>query len=164
MGARNFSLLQNVPIYCGSPSSSYSVSTGVLSQEPSRKNITLTTYLYLVLRIKMGVLLVFSLHTLMAWTGANLLLLNINYNTVLFTVCWITEQWDLIFTRSRGFSLLQNMPTDSGDWGVSPWRVERGLKWQGCEVDQSLPVLRLKTCGTKPPIHSPIHHHGMTLN
>ena len=111
-----------------------------------------------------GILLLLSLCTFMAWTGTNLLFLNTNYNSVLFTVCWITEQWDLIFTASRGFSLLQNMQTDSGDWELSPQRVEMGLEWEGCEVDQSLPVLRLKTCGTKPPIHLPIHHHGMTLN
>jgi hypothetical protein len=93
-----------------------------------------------------GIVLLLSLYTFMTWTGTNLLLLNINYNTVLFTVCWITEHWDLNFTGSRGFSLLQNMRTDSGDRRVSTWRVEMGLKWEECEIDQSLPVLRLKTC------------------
>ena len=117
------------------------------------------------LRLKMSeILLLLVLYTSMAWTGTNLLLLNINYNTVLFTVCWITEQWDLIFTGSREFSLLQNMQTHSRDWGLSPWRVEMGLKWEGREVDQSLPVLRLKTCGTKPPIHLPIHQHRRQLS
>jgi len=58
-----------------------------------------------------GIVLLLSLYTFMAWTGTNLLLLDINYNTVLFTVCWITEQWDWIYTGSRGFSLLQNMQT-----------------------------------------------------
>lgn len=111
-----------------------------------------------------GILLLLYLYIFMAWTGRNLLLLNINYNSVVFWVCWVTEQWDLTFTGSRGFSLLQNIQTDSGNWELSPWRVEMGLKWEGCEVDQSLPVLRLKTCGTNPPIHLPIHHNGMTLN
>jgi len=53
---------------------------------------------------------------------------------------------------------------DSRDRRVSPWRVEIGVKWEGCEFHQSLPVLWLKTCGANPPIHLPIHHHGMTLN
>jgi len=64
------------------------------------------------------------LYTFMAWTGTNLLFLNINYNTVTFTVCWITEQWDLIFTGIRGFFLLQNMQT-LGMGGSLP----AGWKW-----------------------------------
>jgi hypothetical protein len=39
-----------------------------------------------------------------------------------------------------------------------------GLKWQGCEFDQSLPVLSIQTCGNKPPIHLTIHHQGTTFN
>ena len=69
-GTRASSLLQNDHIGSGAHPASYSMGTGVLSQEWSSWGVILTTGLHLALKLRMsGVISLFPLSAFIVWTG-----------------------------------------------------------------------------------------------
>jgi len=70
VGARNFSLLQNVQTSSGTYAASYSMGSMALSQKKSGHIVTLTTDLNLVPGLRMsGAIPLLPLNAFMAWTG-----------------------------------------------------------------------------------------------
>lgn len=80
-GFRNFSILQNIQADSGTQSASQSMDTGILTCGYSGQDMTLTTRLHLVLKLRMSLPIpLFPLYAFLTWAGATLPLAEKKFN------------------------------------------------------------------------------------